>query len=74
MKPVLLYLFKRKSERQPTAKESQRQKRLASPALALNQTKTACARSRQGKDAALSPVKACDEERAVGLLRHRAEK
>lgn len=27
-----------------------------------------------GEDAALSPVKACDEEHAVGLLRHRAEK
>lgn len=60
----------KKSERQPAAKESQRQKRLTSPALALNQTTTAC-QVTPGEDAGLSSVKASrQKEHAVGLLRH----
>lgn len=67
------FICSKKSERQPTAKESQRQKGLASPALALNQTKTAC-QVTPGENAAPSSVKACDSEHAVGLLRHRTWK
>lgn len=46
---------KNKSGRQPMAKESQRQKRLASPVLALNQSKTAC-QVTAGEEAALSSM------------------
>jgi len=46
---------KNKSGRQPMAKESQRQKTLASPALALNQSKTAC-QVTAGEEAALSSM------------------
>lgn len=54
------------------AKEIQRQKRLASPVLSLNRTQTAC-QVTPGEVAALSSVKACNSEHAVGTLRYSAK-